>query len=90
MNKAELITAMAEVGNLSKKDCEAALNAFIEVTQSTLKSGDKVQLIGFGTFEVKHREAHMGRNPATGEAIEIQASNTPTFKAGQVLKDAVK
>lgn len=90
MNKTELIAAMAEASNLSKKDCEAALTAFIEVTQTTLKNGDKVQLIGFGTFEVKHREAHMGRNPATGETIEIQASNAPTFKAGQALKDAVK
>ena len=89
MNKTELITAMAEASGLTKKDCDTALNAFVDTLQTALKSGDKVQLLGFGTFEVKERAARTGRNPRTGEAMEIAASKNPTFKAGKALKDAV-
>ena len=87
MNKTELITAMAEASGLTKKDCDTALNAFVDTLQTALKSGDKVQLLGFGTFEVKERAARTGRNPSTGETIEIPASKTPTFKAGKGLRD---
>ena len=89
MNKTELIAAMAETSGLSKKDCESALTAFIATTENALKAGDKVQLVGFGSFEVKKREARVGRNPKTKEAIQIPASTVPTFKAGKALKDAV-
>ena len=89
MNKTELIAAMAETSGLSKKDCDAALAAFITTVETALKSGEKVQLIGFGSFEVKKKAAHMGRNPRTGEAMKIAASKNPTFKAGKALKDAV-
>lgn len=90
MNKTELIAAMAETSNLSKKDCEAALTAFITATENALKAGDKVQLVGFGIFEVKERAARIGRNPATGTEIEIPASKAPAFKPGKVLKDAIQ
>ena len=87
MNKTELVAAMAEQTNLSKKDAEAALNAFIDVVSEELKKGEKVQLVGFGTFEVSERAAREGRNPQTGETMEIKASKTPKFKAGKALKD---
>ena len=90
MNKTELIAAMAEESGLSKKYCEAALSAFTSVTEKALKSGDKVQLVGFGSFEVKERAGHIGRNPATGAEIEIPASKAPVFKAGKALKDAIQ
>ena len=80
MNKTELITAMAEASGLTKKDCDTALNAFVDTLQTALKSGDKVQLLGFGTFEVKERAARTGKNPATGATIEIPASKAPAFK----------
>ena len=87
MNKTELVEAMAEQTNLSKKDAEAALKAFIDVVSEELKKGEKVQLVGFGTFEVSERAAREGRNPQTGETMEIKASKTPKFKAGKALKD---
>lgn len=90
MNKTELIVAMAEASGLSKKDCESALTAFVTATENALKAGDKVQLVGFGTFEVKERAARAGRNPATGAEIEIPASKAPAFKPGKALKDAIQ
>ena len=87
MNKTELVAAMAEQTNLSKKDAEAALKAFIDVVSEELKKGEKVQLVGFGTFEVSERAAREGRNPQTGETMEIKASKPPKFKAGKALKD---
>ena len=87
MNKTELVAAMAEQTNLSRKDAEAALKAFIDVVSEELKKGEKVQLVGFGTFEVSERAAREGRNPQTGETMEIKASKTPKFKAGKALKD---
>jgi len=89
MNKTELITAMAEASGLTKKDCDTALNAFVDTLQTALKSGDKVQLLGFGTFEVKERAARTGKNPATGATIEIPASKAPAFKPGKAFKDSV-
>ncbi len=89
MNKAELINAVAEKAELSKKDSEAAINAAIDVITAALADGDKVQLVGFGAFEVKARAARIGRNPKTKESIEIPASKVPVFKAGKALKDAV-
>lgn len=89
MNKTELIAAMAEQTELSKKDAEAALKAFIDVVSEELKKGEKVQLVGFGTFEVSERTAREGRNPATGETMTIAASKSPKFKAGKALKDLV-
>ncbi len=89
MNKADLITAVAEKASLSKKDTEAAINATVEVITKTLAEGDKVQLVGFGAFEVKHRAARIGRNPRTKESIKIPASTVPVFKAGKTLKNAV-
>ena len=89
MNKMELISAIAEKAELSKKDAEKALTAVVESISEALKTGDKVQLIGFGSFEVKNREARIGRNPKTKEEIRIPASKTPVFKAGKALKDAV-
>ena len=89
MNKAELINAVAEKAELSKKDSEAAINAAIDVIIAALADGDKVQLVGFGAFEVKARAARIGRNPKTKESIEIPASKVPVFKAGKALKDAV-
>ena len=90
MNKAELIAAAAEKAELSKKDTEAAVNALVEVITKALKKGDKVQLVGFGSFETRKRAARVGRNPRTKETIKIAASKVPTFKAGKALKDAVK
>ena len=89
MNKMELISAIAEKAELSKKDAEKALTAVVESISEALQTGDKVQLIGFGSFEVKNREARIGRNPKTKEEIRIPASKTPVFKAGKALKDAV-
>ena len=89
MNKAELINAVAEKAALSKKDSEAAVNAALEAITGALSDGDKVQLVGFGSFEVKKREARVGRNPKTKEAIEIPASKVPVFKVGKALKDVV-
>ncbi|MCI6498352.1 HU family DNA-binding protein [Lachnospiraceae bacterium HCP1S3_C3] len=89
MNKAELVAAMAEKTELSKKDAEKALKAFTEVVAETLKKGDKIQLVGFGTFEVAERAAREGRNPQTGETMKIAASKAPKFKAGKALKDDI-
>ena len=88
MNKAELVAAIAERTELSKKDAEAAVKAFIDVVADALKKGDKVQMVGFGTFEVVERAEREGRNPQTGETMKIAASKTPKFKAGKALKDA--
>ncbi|MBR1599256.1 MAG: HU family DNA-binding protein [Lachnospiraceae bacterium] len=89
MNKAELVAAMAEKSELSKKDAEKALKAFIEITTDTLKKKGTVQLIGFGTFSAVDKPARTGVNPATGEKIKIKKSVAPKFKAGKALKDAV-
>ena len=89
MNKAELITSMAEKSQLTKKDAESALKAFIDSVQEALENGDKVQLIGFGTFETRQRAAREGRNPRTKETITIPASTVPVFKAGKEFKDRV-
>ena len=89
MNKTELVAAMAEQTLLSKKDAEAALKAFIDVVSEEMKKGEKVQLVGFGTFEVSERAAREGRNPATGESMVIKAYKAPKFKAGKALKDLV-
>ena len=90
MNKTDFIAAVADKTGLSKKDSEKALAATIDVIVETLKAGDKVQLVGFGVFEPKHRAERMGRNPKTKEAITIPASVVPAFKAGKVFKDALK
>lgn len=89
MNKSELIDAMAEQSGLSKADTERAYKAFVDTVKDALAKGDKISLIGFGTFEVRERSARTGRNPQTGETIEIAASKNPSFKAGKALKDAV-
>ncbi|MBQ4565600.1 MAG: HU family DNA-binding protein [Oscillospiraceae bacterium] len=89
MNKTELIAEIAIKTGLSKKDAEKALAATVETITETLVKGDKVQLVGFGSFETKKREARMGRNPRTGEPTPIAATSTPVFKAGKALKDAV-
>ena len=89
MNKTELVAAMAEQAELSKKDSEKALKAFIDVVTEELKKGEKIQLVGFVTFEVTERAAREGRNPLTGEKMQIKASKAPKFKAGKALKDAV-
>lgn len=89
MNKTELIAAVAEQAALSKKDAEKAINAVVASIAGALEDGDKVQLVGFGTFEVRARGARTGKNPRTGEAIKIAASKVPAFKAGKALKDAV-
>ena len=89
MNRTELVAAMAEKTQLSKKDAEAALKAFVDVVSEEMKKGEKVQLVGFGTFEGSERAAREGRNPQTGEAMTIAASKTPKFKAGKALKDLV-
>jgi DNA-binding protein HU-beta len=89
MNKAELINAAAEKAGLSKKDTEAALTAILSVITDALAQDDKVQLVGFGSFEVKTRAERIGRNPQTKEEIKIPASKAPVFKAGKALKDAV-
>ena len=87
MNKKELVAAVAAKAELSKKEAEAAVDAFTAVVEEELKNGGKVQLVGFGTFEVSERAAREGRNPRTNESITIAASKTPKFKAGKVLKD---
>jgi len=89
MNKSELISSMAEKSKLTKKDTETILNAFIESIEETLEKKEKVQLIGFGTFEPRNRAARIGRNPRTKEEISIPESTVPVFKAGKVLKDIV-
>lgn len=89
MNKADLVASMAEKCKLSKKDSEKALNAFITSVETALKKGDKVQLVGFGSFEVRNRAARKGRNPQTKAEITIPASKAPVFKVGKALKDAV-
>lgn len=89
MNKTELISAVAEQAGLSKKDAEAAVKAFTEVVSDELKKGGKIQLVGFGTFEVSERAAREGRNPKTGATMKIEASKSPKFKAGKALKDLV-
>ena len=89
MNKTELIAAVAAKTGLTKKDTEATVSAALESIVAALAEGDKVQLPGFGTFEVKHREARTGRNPRTGETLKIAASNAPSFKPGKAMKDAV-
>ena len=89
MNKTELITAVAEKSGLTKKDSEKAVNAVLDAITAELAQGGKVQVVGFGSFEVKERPARTGRNPRTGEPMELAASRTPQFKAGKALKDAV-
>ena len=89
MNKTELVTAIAEQAEISKKDAEKALKAFTDVVAEGLKNGDKIQLVGFGTFEVSERAAREGRNPQTGESMTIAASKIPKFKAGKALKDFI-
>ena len=89
MNRTELVAAIAKKTELSRKDAEKALKAFTEVVADELKKGEKIQLVGFGTFEVSERAARTGRNPQTGDAMEIKASKTPKFKAGKALKDSV-
>lgn len=89
MNKTELIASVAEKAAISKKDADKAIAAFIESVTDALKAGDKVQLVGFGTFEVRERAARTGRNPQTNETITIAASKSPAFKAGKAFKDAV-
>lgn len=89
MNKTELVAAIAEKTELSKKDSEKALKAFIDVVTEELTKGEKIQLVGFGTFEVSERAAREGRNPQTGKTMTIAASKAPKFKAGKALKDAV-
>lgn len=90
MNKTELINAVAEQTQLSKKDVSKTVDAVFDTISDSLKGGDKVQLIGFGNFEVRERAARKGRNPQTGEEIEIAASKVPAFKPGKALKDTVK
>ncbi len=89
MNKAELVAAIADKTELSKKDAEAALKAFTDVVAEELKKGEKIQLVGFGTFEVSERAERVGRNPQTGEEMKIPASKAPKFKAGKALKDMI-
>ena len=89
MNKTELVAAIADQAELSKKDAEKALKAFTDVVADELKKGGKVQLVGFGTFEVRERSARQGRNPQTGKTVEIPASKVPAFKAGKAFKDAI-
>ncbi len=89
MNKSELIASMADKAELTKKDSEKALAAFIETVEEQLQKGEKIQLVGFGTFEVAERAARTGKNPQTGKEIKIAASKAPKFKAGKALKDLV-
>jgi len=90
MNKSDLIDSVVEKTGMMRKDCEKAVNIILDVMSGTLAKGDKVQLVGFGTFEVRERKAREGRNPSTGETIKIAASKVPAFKAGRNLKDLVK
>ena len=87
MNKSDLVAAMAEKSGLPRKSCEMALDAFAEAVGDALKSGGKVHMVGFGTFEIKERAARMGRNPRTKEAVEIPSSKQPTFRPGKALKE---
>jgi DNA-binding protein HU-beta len=89
MNKSELVAAMAEKTELSKKDAEKALKALVDVITEELAKGEKIQLVGFGTFDIAERAAREGRNPQTGAAMKIPASKAPRFKAGKALKDSV-
>ena len=89
MNKTELVAAVAEQADISKKDAEKVLKAFVDVVTEEMKKGEKVQLVGFGTFEVSERAAREGRNPQTGKTMKIEACKAPKFKAGKDLKDAV-
>ena len=89
MNKTELVAAVAEQADISKKDAEKALKAFVDVVTEEMKKGEKVQLVGFGTFEVSERAAREGRNPQTGKTMKTEACKAPKFKAGKALKDAV-
>ena len=89
MNKLELVSAIAEQANLTKKDAEAALKAFVDSVEGSLKKGEKVQLVGFGTFEVRERAARVGRNPQTGAEMKIDAAKVPTFKASKALKELI-
>lgn len=89
MNKAELVSSVAEKTNLTKKDAEKALSAMLESIEEALSAGDKVQLVGFGTFETRERAARKGRNPQTGEEIDIAATKVPVFKAGKQLRESV-
>lgn len=90
MNKTELVALIAEKAEISKKDADKALAAFVETVADALKGGDKISLVGFGTFETRERAARTGINPRTGESIEIAACKNPVFKAGKALKDAIK
>ena len=90
MNKADLINALAAKNEISKKDAEKAVNAVLDLIAEALKNGEKVQIMGFGSFEVKNRAARTGKNPATGETIKIAASKAVVFKAGKALKDSVQ
>ncbi len=90
MNRTELVEMVAQKSGLTKKDSEKALAAVLDGIAETLAKGEKVQLVGFGTFEVRHRQAREGRNPSTGESIKIAAQNAPAFKAGKALKDLIK
>ncbi|TVP95203.1 MAG: HU family DNA-binding protein [Acholeplasmatales bacterium] len=90
MNKTELVAKISELSGLTKKDAEAALNATLSTIQEALSADEKVVLTGFGTFEVRNRKARVGHNPRTGDAIHINAQKSPAFKAGKVLKDAVR
>lgn len=89
MNKTELVAAIAEKAQITRKDADAALKAFTDVVSDELKNGEKIQLVGFGTFEVSERPAREGRNPRTGETMTIAASKQPKFKPGKALKDAI-
>jgi DNA-binding protein HU-beta len=89
LNKTELVSQVAATAGMTKKDVEKVVNAFFETVEGALKAGDKVQLIGFGTFEVRDRQARKGRNPQTGEEISIPATRVPAFKAGKALKDVL-
>ena len=89
MNKTELVAAVAEQADISKKDAEKALKAFVDVVTEEMKKGEKVQLVGFGTFEVSERAAREGRNPQTGKTMKIEACKAPKFKAGKALKDQI-
>ena len=90
MNKTELVALIADKAGIAKKDAEKALAAFVDTVAEELKKGEKIQLVGFGTFEVRERAARTGINPQTGKSIEIAASKNPVFKAGKAMKDAVK
>ena len=89
MNKMELIAAAAEKAGMTKKDADAAIRAMLEAIEEALVKGEKIQLMGFGTFEIRERPARQGKNPRTGEAVSIPAARVPVFKAGKALRDAV-